>query len=175
MLASFGPPSTCSKAATGPPRDGGGRTCPLAALVELAAITSAAARMSHRITHSVPPAYARLWRAVRYRHERRFLVRPDVPVGLDHVTLGARGGPHARPRRALACHEPGGAQRGARPTGRLPSAADGGLGPGAGADRRPAALRRRRGAAAVHGPRPALPSPTRANRALHRRISAAGV
>ena len=59
----------------------------------------------------------------------RLLVRPRLPLGVDDLTLDARGPEGAAGRRALARHEPGGAQRGQGPARELPRAHGPVLGP----------------------------------------------
>jgi alpha-1,6-mannosyltransferase len=55
-------------------------------------------------------------------HGRRFLVRSDVPVGLDHVALDPRSHADAQPAGALARDEPGGPERGPGPLRGVPQA-----------------------------------------------------
>src|SRR3954466_6646104 len=62
-----------------------------------------------------------------------FLVRPQVSLGMDDLSLGPRGRLPAADRAALARHVPGGAQRGSRGSSRAVQEAPArGVGPGQG-------------------------------------------
>src|SRR5579863_2365161 len=84
----------------------------------------------------------------------RLLVRPYLPMGVDHLTLDARGRAGPAGRHELACDEPGGAERGqGSPARAVPGEHAVGVGPGPGAHRGRAGPRPGGPAAPVHGAR----------------------
>ena len=101
---------------------------------------------------------------------RRFLVRPAVPVVLDHVALDSRGREGARHRGALPRDEPRGAERGPGPARGVPRDDEEGVGSGAGGDRRRAGQGRRDPRAAVH--RDGHPDPQPGQQGLRRSVIA---
>ena len=103
----------------------------------------------------------------------RLLVRPDLPVGVDHFPLDPRGAEGPPGRRDLARDEPLGAERGqGGPAGAVPRAAADRLGAGPGADRRRAGATAPRCSARCT-PRWARASTTRRRRSDRATIEAA--
>src|SRR5271169_1691848 len=101
---------------------------------------------------------------VRSAHDRagayacRLLVRPYLPVGVDHFTLDARGTAGPAGHDELARDEPGRAERGqGRHARAVPGGHAVGVGPGPGPHRGRAGLRPGGPAAAVHRAREPVP------------------